>query len=154
MLTGGIISGMSFNHLFAHLIVIIHALYFSFVVGGMLLILIGIVRRWQWIRNFWFRAAHLAAIVLVGVEAVFGWVCPLTGLEKYFKEQAGEQSYGGDFVAYWAERLLYWDFPQWVFNALHIGFALLVLATFILAPPRWPWKRDKAKGSQGENPPV
>jgi len=132
---------MTLNHLLAHLIVILHALYLSFVVGGLLLIMIGIVRRWQWIRNFWFRLAHLVAIALVAVEAIFGWVCPLTGWEKYFLEQAGEKSYGGDFIAYWSSRILYWDFPQWVFNALHVGFALLVVAVFVLAPPRWPWRR-------------
>jgi polyferredoxin len=137
---------MTLNQLLAHLIVILHALYLSFVVGGLLLILVGIVRRWQWIRNFCFRLAHLAAIGLVAVEAVFGWMCPLTSWEKHFLEQAGEQSYGGDFVAYWASRLLYWDFPPWVFNILHIAFALLVIAVFVLAPPRWPRRKREKVG--------
>ena len=132
---------MTIYHVLAHLVVILHAAYFSFVVGGMLLIVVGIVRRWQWIRNFWFRIAHLAAMVLVGAEAAFGWICPLTDLEKYFMAQAGEQSYGGDFLAHWAESLLYWDFPPWVFNVIHISFALLVVGVFVVAPPRWPGKR-------------
>src|SRR5262249_33264974 len=138
---------MTIYHWLAHLVVIVHALYFSFVVGGMLAIVVGILRRWQWIRNFWFRLIHLAMMGIVGVEAVFGWACPLTDWEKYLMAQAGEESYGGDFIAHLAQQLLYWNFPPWVFTVLHISFALLVVAVFVLAPPRWPKRKATHESS-------
>ena len=51
--------------LLADLVVIVHFAYVGFVVIGQLLILIGIVLRWQWIRNPWFRLIHLAMILIV-----------------------------------------------------------------------------------------
>jgi hypothetical protein len=80
---------------------------------------------------------------------VFGWVCPLTDLEKYLMAQAGEESYGGDFIAHLAQQLLYWNFPTWVFTMLHISFALLVVAVFVLAPPQWPKRTVKKETSVG-----
>jgi len=52
--------------------------YISYVVLGQLAILVGIVRRWQWIRNPWFRWTHLLMILVVAWEAVQGITCPLT----------------------------------------------------------------------------
>ncbi len=48
----------------ADAIVIIHALFVAFVVFGMAAIVVGLVLRWGWVRNFWFRVLHLAAIGL------------------------------------------------------------------------------------------
>ena len=36
-------------------VVALHVSYVAFVVLGQLLILAGVVFRWQWVRNFWFR---------------------------------------------------------------------------------------------------
>jgi hypothetical protein len=53
--------------------VAIHVAYVSFVIVGELLILLGIVFKWRWIRNPWFRWGHLILIM-----ASEGWVgaCP------------------------------------------------------------------------------
>ena len=65
----------SFYGALANLILILHVGYVLFVVGGLILILAGGVRGWQWVRNPWFRAAHLAAIGYVMFEAWIGIVC-------------------------------------------------------------------------------
>src|SRR4029079_7904709 len=54
--------------LLADLIVAIHAAYVAFVVVGLLLILIGLACGWKWVRNWWFRVAHLVAILIVAAE--------------------------------------------------------------------------------------
>lgn len=134
---------MLWAKLLADLIVVVHATYFSFIVFGLVLILLGIVFRWGWVRNFWFRSLHLAAIGIVALEALIGMTCPLTDWEKRLRQIAGEEGYTGDFIAYWAHRLIFtYQAPLWVFTMLHIGFGLAVLATFILAPPRWPKRRS------------
>jgi hypothetical protein len=129
---------MPWAKLLADLIVVLHATYFSFVVFGLLLILLGVVFRWGWVRNFWFRTLHLTAIGIVVLEALIGMNCPLTDWEDRLREMAGEAGYAGDFIGYWAHRLIFYEAKPWVFRVLHICFGLAVLAAFVLAPPRWP----------------
>src|SRR3990172_751123 len=100
----------------ADLIVILHAAYVGFVVLGLAAILIGVVLRWSWVRNFWFRAAHLAAIAVVAIKAIAGTACPLTTLENALREMGGQTPYPGDFVGYWAHQLIYFEGPPWVFT--------------------------------------
>jgi hypothetical protein len=121
----------------ADLLVFVHVLYVAFVVVGLILILLGALLRWGWVRNLWFRLVHLVAIGLVAIEAIVGIACPLTVWEDEFRRAAGQEVSGESFLGRWLHRLIYYDLPPWVFNALHIGFAVLVIATFILVPPRW-----------------
>ncbi len=135
----------------ADLIVILHAAYVGFVVLGLAAILIGVVLRWNWVRNFWFRAAHLAAIAVVAIKAIAGQVCPLTTLENALREMGGQTRYPGDFVGYWAHELIFFEGPLWVFTVSYVAFALLVLALYLLAPPRGiPCRRfDRSRCSGG-----
>ena len=127
----------------ADAVVVGHAVYVGFIVLGLLAILIGGFFGVGWIRNFYFRAIHLAMITIVAVEALLGVACPLTTLENHLRERAGQPLREGSFMGRAAHDLLFYEAPQWVFNSLHIGFALLVLATFILLPPALPWKKNE-----------
>jgi hypothetical protein len=129
---------MPWAKLLADLIVVFHATYVSFVVFGLVLILLGVAFRWRWVRNIWFRSLHLAAIGIVVLEALIGMTCPLTDWEQRLRSMTGERSYSGDFIGYWAHRLIFYQAPPWVFTVLYISFGLAVLAAFVLAPPRWP----------------
>src|SRR5262245_59338432 len=121
----------------ADLVVAVHFAYVAFVVVGQLLILFGILLRWGWVRNRWFRVAHLAAILIVAAEAVLNIACPLTVWEQRLRTLGGLPTRGGTFIGNLLDGLLFYDFPPWVFTAVYLSFALLVLATFVLAPPRW-----------------
>lgn len=128
---------MSYSAL-ADLLVAIHATYVSFVVVGLLLIWIGLAFGWQWIRNPWFRVTHLVAILIVALEAIFGIECPLTGWERQLREAAGQPVSEASFIGRVFHNLLFYeDVPAWVFTALHIGFGVIVLVTYLLAPPRF-----------------
>lgn len=120
----------------ADLVVVLHAGYVAFVVLGQLAVLIGMLCRWAWIRNPWFRWLHLTAIAIVVVEALLGIVCPLTTLETWLRKRGGEAAYSGDFVGYWVHELLFFDAPPWVFTLVYAAFGLVVLATLWLVPPR------------------
>lgn len=50
------------------------ALFAAFVILGLAAVLLGKYRRWGWIRNFWFRLTHLAAIGFVIAESRLGLV--------------------------------------------------------------------------------
>jgi hypothetical protein len=127
---------MLWARILADLIVVFHASYVSFVVFGLLVILIGAALGWRWVRNFWFRVAHLTAIGIVVVEALFKIRCPLTVWESQLRVAGGQAGYSGDFIGYWAHRLIFYRAEPWVFTMIYILFGLAVLATFILAPPR------------------
>jgi len=74
----------------ADLIVSIHFGFVIFVVGGLLVIILGGVLRWRFIRNFWFRVIHLAMILFVVFETLFGISCPLTDWEYELRIAAGQ----------------------------------------------------------------
>jgi hypothetical protein len=122
----------------ADLIVIVHFSCVLFVVGGLLLVLVGQWRGWRWIRNFWFRCLHLLAIALVVVQAWMGVVCPLTSLENALRQRAGEATYPGSFIAYWVHDMLFVDAAPWVFTLVYSAFGILVVTALLMAPPRWP----------------
>lgn len=134
----------------ADLIVILHAAYVGFVVLGLAAILIGVVLRWNWVRNLWFRAAHLAAIAVVAIKAIAGTVCSLTTLENFLRQRGGQARYPGDFVGYWAHQLIFFEGPPWVFTTCYVAFTLLVVALLVLAPPRGiPCRRFDGSRSSG-----
>ena len=120
----------------ANVVAIFHGAYIAFVVGGCALVVVGAVRGWQWIRGFWFRVGHFAAIAFVCVEGLLGRVCPLTSLESRLRAAGGEAKHSSDFVGYWADRLIFYDFSPQVFLFVYVGFCLLVAATLFLVPPR------------------
>ncbi|HET9403639.1 MAG TPA: DUF2784 domain-containing protein [Burkholderiales bacterium] len=118
----------------ADVVLVVHFAFVLFVVGGLALIWIGAAAGWDWVRNLRFRAAHLAAIGFVALEALIGMWCPLTVWEAALRGTQAEKG----FIAQWVHRLLYYDWPEWVFTLLHVGFALLVAAT-------WWWVRPAKK---------
>jgi hypothetical protein len=131
-------------------VAVFHAAYVVFVAIGFALIAAGIAMRWEWARAFWFRLAHLSAIALVCAESLMGTACPLTTLEGQLRAMSGEASHSRDFVGYWVDRLIYYDFPPWAFMVAYAGFGILVAIVFILAPPRWPGHRTAASASPSQ----
>lgn len=113
-----------------------HVLFVAFVVFGLLLIFVGKLLEWGWIRNPWFRVAHLAAIAIVALQSWAGVICPLTTWEMALRERAGEVSYSGTFISHWLETLLYYQAPAWVFTACYTFFAALVVISWFWVRPR------------------
>jgi hypothetical protein len=123
--------------LLADIIVVLHFGYVLFAVGGEILVLAGGLLRWRWTRSLPLRLAHLAAVVLVAVEALAGVVCPLTEWEFRLRELAGQQVERQlSFVARLVRAIIFYDFPTWVFTLAYVGFALLVAGSFLLFPPQ------------------
>lgn len=124
-----------------------HALFVAFVVFGLVSVLVGKARSWSWVRNPWFRLAHLAAIGVVVVQSWFGAVCPLTTLEMALRARAGDAVYPGAFVAHWLETILYYRAPSWVFAACYTVFGALVVAS-------WLWVRPRSFRQGGTDGPI
>src|SRR5438093_444174 len=98
----------------ADLVVAIHIAYVSYVLVGELAILLGIVLRWSWIRNPWFRWTHLIAIVIVALEAILGITCPLTDLEDALRRWGHQEAPGTSFIGRCLDSILFYAVPDWI----------------------------------------
>lgn len=127
----------------ADAVLLLHGALVVFVLAGPPLIVAGNVRGWHWVNAWPFRAAHGAAILVVIAESWIGMVCPLTTLEMSLRKEAGIATYAGGFVEYWLQRILYYDFPSWIFTLAYSMFGLLVLAVWLRFPPDAPRRGEK-----------
>lgn len=128
----------------ANVTLVLHFSYVAFVVLGLLAIWLGVMFRWTWIRNRWFRGVHLAMIAIVVFEAWLGIVCPLTTWENWFRQKSGQSIYDGDFIAIWLHGLIFFEAPAWAFTCVYTLFGLAVMGTFWIAPPNM-WKTGARK---------
>lgn len=120
----------------ADALLITHVLFVAFVVFGLGLTLVGKFLAWKWVRNPWFRIAHLAAIGVVVLQSWLGSICPLTTWEMALRARAGDTTYSGSFVSHWLTTLLYYEAPMWVFTACYTVFAALVGGSWFWVRPR------------------
>lgn len=126
---------MNYSH-FADLVLLIHFAIVLFVVGGLLLIVLGNFLRWSWVNHWWFRAMHLLAISVVVLESWLGIECPLTTLENWLRLQAGQGVYQGSFIQHWVHGVMFYEASGWVFALAYTLFALVVVAAWWRWPPQ------------------
>lgn len=122
--------------LLADLVLVVHALFVAFVIGGQLAILAGWIRGWSWVRNLRFRLIHLGVIAYIVVQTWFGRLCPLTVWEAQLRRAAGQSHYDESFIGYWLGELLFLDLPWWVFTVVYTAFGTLVVVSWVHFPPR------------------
>ena len=120
----------------ADLLLIVHTLLVAFVILGLVATFVGYVRNWHWVRNVWFRLAHLLVIGVVVLQAWLGVLCPLTSWEMALRAKAGEAGYEGSFIQHWLQSILYYSAPDWVFILAYTVFGALVLASWFVVRPR------------------
>jgi len=122
--------------MWANLCLYTHFLWVLFVVLAVPCIVIGGLRGWGFARNPIFRWVHLGMISVVVFLEITRSPCPLTVWENQLRELAGDKGYPGTFMAQWVSRILYYDFPRWVFTLTYCLFGLLVVVLFFVWPPR------------------
>ena len=121
----------------ADLLVVIHILYVAYVVGGLVVILVGLRRKWMWVRNPWFRCTHLIAILIVVYELIVKANCPLTTWEMQLRGSAGEPTNQTTFMDRLLSFILVADAPRWLVTDLYFAFGIAIVLLFVFAPPRW-----------------
>jgi hypothetical protein len=100
--------------IFADLVVIAHTAFVVFVLAGGLLAL-----KWPWIIRL-----HLPAAAWGAMVEFFGWLCPLTPLENWLRQQAGQGATDGDFVVRYLLPVLY---PVALTHDIQVVLGLMVL---------------------------
>jgi hypothetical protein len=127
----------------ADAVLVTHFTYVAFVVVGLLLIWAGYFFRWSFVRNFWFRLAHLGCMGVVVVESVFGVTCPLTTWELQLRLLAGEgQYYQGSFIQHWIHRVLFYRASEEVFLSIYVVFFVLLLLSLWVVKPCGPGRSE------------
>lgn len=87
----------------ADVIVVVHFLWILFIICGAL---IG-----RWVR--WVKWLHVGALAFSVCLQLFQWTCPLTHLEVWLRQRHNPAlGYVGDFLAHYAERLVYLPAPR------------------------------------------
>ena len=122
--------------LLADVLLAIHLAYVAYILLGLVLIWAGLWRKWNWVRNLWFRLTHLAAILIVALELIFKTRCPLTVWELGLRSLAGQPVSEATLIGRLMNYLLFIMVPGWMAQLIYIGFALAIVLTFVLAPPR------------------
>ena len=89
----------------ADVVLTLHVGIVAFVIGGLVVIVVGNLRSWRWVNGTAFRLAHLAAIAVVAAEAWLGVTCPLTTLEMWLRTRARVATYDGSFLEHWLRRI-------------------------------------------------
>lgn len=121
--------------IFADALLVFHTLLVAFVILGLVATFIGYFRGWRWVRNVWFRLAHLLVIGVVVLQAWLGVICPLTSWEMALRAKAGQAGYEGSFIQHWLQSILYYSAPDWVFILAYTVFGALVLASWFVVRP-------------------
>ena len=83
--------------LLADLVVVVHLAFIVFVAAGGLL-------AWRWP---WLLRLHVPSVLWAAATITVGVPCPLTGLERFLHDLAGEPTYAGGFVDRYVEGVVY-----------------------------------------------
>ena len=83
--------------LLADLILIVHALFIVFVIFGGLIVL-------KWHKVLWL---HIPCAIWGALIEFFGWICPLTYLENYFRQLGNVNYYEGSFIQHYLMPMIY-----------------------------------------------
>ena len=113
--------------LLADLTLFIHLGFILFVVAGGFLAF-----RWRAAMFVHLPAAAWGALIEFG-----GWLCPLTPLEQWLREQANGAGFRGDFIGHYLLPIVY---PGSLTREIQIGLGIGVVAVNLIVYG-WVWRR-------------
>ncbi|HEX7380825.1 MAG TPA: DUF2784 domain-containing protein [Nevskiaceae bacterium] len=119
----------------------VHFAIIVFNVAGLVLIPLGAWHRWRWVREFWWRLAHLLSLAVVAGQAVAGQACFLTIWQADLSGQGGQVA---PLIAGWIDRVIFWPLPLWVFAVIYVIVWIYVLALWWWVRPRRPFRTAHA----------
>ena len=99
----------------ADLVVILHLLFIGFVLLGGLLVLC----------KPWIAWIHIPMMLWASLVNSINWPCPLTPLENYLRQSAGQSAYTSGFIEHYLLPLLYPPGMSYLTGVL-LGVALFV----------------------------
>ena len=113
----------------AHLAIILFNLF------GLIVVPLGAICGWRFVRVRWWRLLHLVSLAAVAAQAVFGRACILTIWQAALTGEPGRPT---PLIMGWVNRVIYWPLPLWVFAAFYLLVFGYALALLWLVPPAAP----------------
>lgn len=113
-------------------ILLVHFAIIAFNVAGCVLVPIGAWRGWRWVREFWWRLAHLLSFAVVALQAVLGRACFLT----IWQGDLAGRVHAPPLIATWINHIIYWPLPLWVFAVAYVVIFVYVIALWLWVRPR------------------
>ena len=110
----------------AHLAIILFNLF------GLIVVPLGAICGWRFVRVRWWRLLHLVSLAAVAAQAVFGRACILTIWQAALTGEPGRPT---PLIMGWVNRVIYWPLPLWVFAAFYLLVFGYALALLWLVPP-------------------
>ncbi len=121
-----------FDPALAGLVLAVHLGIIGFNMFGLFAVPLGGWLGWRWVRFFWWRALHVAALGVVALQALLGRACFLTIWQD---ELTGSGPHPRPLLMRWVDHLIFWPLPLWFFALLYMAVLLFVLLLWRLVPP-------------------
>lgn len=109
----------------------VHLLIIGFNLFGLIVVPLGGWLSWRFVRLFWWRALHLASLMIVALQALAGRACILTLLQDAL---SGRRE--APLIMGWINRIIFWPLPLWVFSTFYVLILGFALALWWLVPPK------------------
>jgi len=116
----------------AQLVLATHLAVIGFNLFGLVAVPLGARLGWPFVRAPTWRVLHLLSLSVVAVQAVLGRACFLTDWQDYLTGTPATQP----LIMRWANAVVFWPLPIWVFEALYLAAFACTLALFWFVPPR------------------
>ena len=126
--------------LFANLVLFLHFCIIIFIISGFLLIPIGYVLSWHWVKNKFYRIMHLILFCFITFQTLMGLKCPLTTIENNLREVF----YSDSFIVFWVQKLIFWNLPTIFFVYLYSSLLLWTFIMWKIFPPNNDKKTEKS----------
>ncbi|NBO92153.1 MAG: DUF2784 family protein [Planctomycetia bacterium] len=128
----------------ADVLAVLHVGFMAPVVVLQVLIVVGGVWGWKWVRNYRLRMVHLVAISLVVTQAALGHECPVNEFERGLRGGDLANLEGASAIGRFCNRLIYYRVED-------VRIILIPYAVFgVVVIASWYWVRpDAPHGSPG-----
>ena len=119
------------NILFSEIVLLFHFCVFLFMVLSFFLIPYGYYQKWEWVKNRYYRLIHLILMGIIFIEAILGFMCPLTILENFLRNDIEINNKITQII----HQVMYWDLPTNQFIILYLlSLLYLIFLWFFFKP--------------------
>ena len=119
------------NIIFSEIVLLFHFCVFLFVILSFFLIPLGYYQKWDWVKNKYYRLIHLILMVIIFIETILGFMCPLTLLENFLRNNIEINNKITQII----HQIMYWDLPTYQFIILYLlSLLYLIFLWFFFKP--------------------
>ena len=119
------------NIIFSEIVLLFHFCIFLFVILSFFLIPLGYSRKWEWVKNKYYRLIHLILMGIIFIETILGFMCPLTILENFLRNDIEINNKITQII----HQVMYWDLPTYQFIILYLlSLLYLIFLWFFFKP--------------------